>query len=549
MDTPEGVEAGRALSRRRIGRFLGFGLVGLTGLAVNQGALFVFTSKLGIYYLVSAIIATQCSTAWNFILVERLVYDGPSTGRGRRFLWFALMNNAWLVLRIPILFALTDIAGLGYLWSNAIALSAATVLRFAIADSMIWGAQAVAKRPHHYDIHGLVRIASDAPLPELVRFEVAEPDGPPDLVVEIRSGGFGGLRAHSAVTEEDGVISYVEHLGSLGFAIRVRMTDPVHVEASALLRHSPHVLYTNVVEPLLRWIVVRKGRILAHAACLEVDGRGVLITARTDTGKTTTCLKSIKEHGARFVSDDMVIVDPSGWAFAFPKPLTISAHTLQAIHGAPLPFRRRMWLQVQSRLHSRFGRSVGLALSRANLPVATLNALVQIVVPPPKFHVDELIPGAEIVPSLRLEHLFVIERGTALVEGLDLATAHTILSENTEDAYGFPPYPRIAHALSNGEGRLESDIRRSMLGSLRATRLRTPDRAWWELLPGELSGPTDTVPTDEREVVTVSDTDGAALVDLTVSEPLIVLAEPYLANGIGGEDAVAEPLGQGGAGS
>jgi putative flippase GtrA len=549
MDVRNSGRVANTLSRERIGRFLGFGLVGITGLVVNQVALFVFTSKFGIYYLLSAVIATQCSTVWNFMLVERLVYDGPSAGRGGRFAWFALMNNAWLILRIPILVALTHLIGLGYLWSNAIALCTATVLRFAIADSMIWGAERIVKQARHYDIHGLVRIASDAALPELSRFEVDVPAGAPDLVVEIGRAGFGGMRRRAAVIEQDDVVSYVEHLGSFGFAIRVHVSDPVHVQASPLLRRSPHVLYTNVVEPLLRWIVVRKGRILAHAACLEVDGRGVLITARTDTGKTTTCLRSIKEHGARFVSDDMVIMDTAGFAYSFPKPLTISAHTLQAIRGAALSIRRRAWLQVQGRLHSRFGRSVGLAMSKANLPIATLNALFQIVVPPPKFHVDELIPGAEVVPSVPIEHLFVIERGSALVENLDAATAHTILSENTEDAYGFPPYPRIAHALANGEVGMESEIRRTMLEGMRATRLRTPDRSWFELLPGLLSSdPYVDRPTriqdDGMDVLAV---ERDAVVDLSVGEPVIVLGQTPLAGWRGGEDPVLE-TGPGGAG-
>jgi dolichol-phosphate mannosyltransferase len=550
MDVRNDGRAASVISRKRVGRFLGFGLVGITGLVVNQAALFVFTSKLGIYYLLSAVIATQCSTVWNFVLVERLVYDGPSAGRGRRFVWFALMNNAWLILRVPILFALTERAGLSYLWSNAIALCTATVLRFAIADSMIWGAERVVNRPRHYDIHGLVRVVSDARLPELERFEVDEPAGQPDLVVEIGKEGFGGLRRRAEVIEKDDVVSYVEHLGWLGFAIRVHVNDPVRVQASPLLGRSPHVLYTNVVEPLLRWTVVRKGRILAHAACLEVDGRGVLITARTDTGKTTTCLKSIKEHGARFVSDDMVIVDPAGSAYAFPKPLTISAHTLRAIRGAPLSVRRRAWLQVQGRLHSRFGRSVGLAMSRANLPVATMNALVQIVVPPPKFHVDELIPGAEVVSSIPLEHLFVIERGSALVEDLDVATANMILSENTEDAYGFPPYPRIAHALANGEVQMESEMRRTMLDGLRATRLRTPDRSWFALLPELLSGKRDAglLAGDPEVVVNLSAVDTGAVIDLSGGERVVVLGETGLAGGLGGDDGVLEQAGPGAAG-
>jgi dolichol-phosphate mannosyltransferase len=58
-----------ALPGGRVGRFLGFALIGATGLVVNQVALWVFTEKFGIYYLLSAILATQVSTVWNFVLV------------------------------------------------------------------------------------------------------------------------------------------------------------------------------------------------------------------------------------------------------------------------------------------------------------------------------------------------------------------------------------------------------------------------------------------------------------------------------------------------
>ena len=45
----------------------------------------------------------------------------------------------------------------------------------------------------------------------------------------------------------------------------------IEVVASPLLRRSPHVLYTNVVEPILRWTLVSKSYALVHAACFA-DG-------------------------------------------------------------------------------------------------------------------------------------------------------------------------------------------------------------------------------------------------------------------------------------
>ncbi len=105
---------------------------------------------------------------------------------------------------------------------------------------------------------------------------------------------------------------------------------------SRALARSPHVLYTNVVEALLRFVFVDRGYMLLHAACMDVDGRGLMLSARTDTGKTGTVLKLLRTSEGRFLSDDMTIVDSSGVARSFPKPLTISEHTLRAVNAGDL---------------------------------------------------------------------------------------------------------------------------------------------------------------------------------------------------------------------
>jgi putative flippase GtrA len=565
-------------------------------LVVNQAAIWVFTEKLRLYYLVSAVLATQCSTAWNFALSEVWVFRAERSGRAWRAFWFALLNNAWLLARAPIMYGLTELVGLSYLVSNFISLGAATLARFAIADSRIWRPAAVAistdpalgaeatqlandpgagmartdgdegatdldewspawfanarreiaeaeaalangpdvgadegnalldvhgtepmvdltplesamededemlppwdwrrTRLYYYDVHGMVGIRSEAPLPELDRFMVTELRAKPDIAIRVRDAGFGGLRRRAAVFKDGDAITYVEHLGGAGFAMRIEPGkepgDTTNVFVSRLLKASPHVLYTNVVEPLLRWEIVKRGSILAHAACLEIDGTGVLITAQTDTGKTTTCIRSIRENGSRFASDDMIIVSPDGVARSFPKPMTISAHTLKAARSSPLSLHSRLWLQLQGRLHSKGGRRVGLAMTSLNIPVCTLNALVQMVVPPPKFHVRQLVPSTEIVDRMQLSHLIVIERGDELTEDLDAEAATRLLSDNTEDAYGFPPYPLIADLLANGEHAVEADIRRRVVAQLSAVRLRSPNRSWFDRLSDVVAAP------------------------------------------------------------
>jgi putative flippase GtrA len=510
-------------SQSRGGRFLGFVAVGATGLVVNQLAFWTLTHVFGLYYLWGFLLATQFSTAWNFVLLERYVFEGRREGRWARLGWYALMNNIWNVASAPVMYVITSGLHVPDLWANWFVITGMTVVRFAISNRLIWGngssagmdAAGVVPSDRRgiwsYDVQGIVRIASETPLPELERFQVASLEDVPDIEVSVNNRGFGGLRRRVTVTEQDGEVTYVEHLGRFGFAAKIDVETLSRIQVSKLLRRSPHVAYTNVVEPVVRWLMVRKGYILAHAACLQVDGHGVLITARTDTGKTTTCLKSIKEQGSGFVSDDMVIIDPEGRALSYPKPLTISSHTLHAVKGAPMPAMSRAALQIQGRIHSKFGRSVGMVIGNVNLPVATMSALVQMAVPPPKFHVDRLIPEAELVNALDLDRLVVIERGEAVLRELDEETAFEILSENTEDAYGFPPYPRIESMFTDGHVEEERAIRRKVIARLEAVLLRTPDRNWFERLPQLAAGIA--VPFG-AEVVRVDET-GDVMLDLT----------------------------------
>lgn len=127
----------------RVRRFVRFGLVGMSGVIVNEAALALLVDVFHTNYLLGALIATQCSTLWNFALVEWWAFDGAAgaSGRLRRFVMFWAVNMVALALRGPILALLTSVFHIHYLISNLISLGVLVVLRFAIADSLIWGAK------------------------------------------------------------------------------------------------------------------------------------------------------------------------------------------------------------------------------------------------------------------------------------------------------------------------------------------------------------------------------------------------------------------------
>ena len=170
--------------------------------------------------------------------------------------------------------------------------------------------------PYRYSLDGLLTIGSHVPLPELEYFRAQWVGNNPDLCVRVDQVGRSAPRVRAQMTQymSPSALRYEEHLGRLGANFRVDLGDQVNVVVSPALARSPHVLYTNVIEALLRFLIVSRGSILLHSACLELNGKGLLLSARTDTGKTGTVLRMLRDYGALFLSDDMTILDSNGVA-------------------------------------------------------------------------------------------------------------------------------------------------------------------------------------------------------------------------------------------
>jgi dolichol-phosphate mannosyltransferase len=345
---------------------------------------------------------------------------------------------------------------------------------------------------HTYDIHGIVGVVSAAKLPELEPFRVPALAREPEI--RVRTGTLPVAANGHTAPHGSGRIRYDEGFRRFGFGVELEKRDGgFDVLATAFLARSPHVLYTNVVEPILRWTFVEKGFALVHGACLAFGDDAYLVTARTDTGKTTTVLRVLdNQPGCSFVSDDLTLVSPEGRVLAYPKPLTISRHTLVAVNTPLLSHWERLALLVQSRLHSKSGRRFGLFLTRTGLPMATTNAIVQFLVPPPKYHVQRLVPGVKLADEARLAGLIVIERGDDGEVRLSDQEALDILMANSEDSYGFPPYESIKDFLYSSEGGDLRPVERATVASAlmgkSATLLRSSTRDWWQRVPALVRG-------------------------------------------------------------
>jgi dolichol-phosphate mannosyltransferase len=504
-------------------RFVLFGLVGATGIVVNSTALWFFYHTLGWNHLIGASLATQVSTTWNFMLVDTVIYrkraHGTRLGRAVRFF---IMNNLLLLARLPV-FQFLIVRGLPVLVANGITLVLLFVVRFVVSDRAIFASAGQERRrdpvrvlvdlaapdgagpdvpapsghkrsqylTYRYDVAGVVKVGSQVMLPELEFFR-AQWIADRDVDIAVRVGDVGNKRPRrrAAMIEspDPTVIRYEEHLGRLGANFRARIDERITVDVGPLLARSCHVVYTNILEPLLRFAMVARGRMLLHSACVELAGTGVMLSALTDTGKTGTVLRLLREHGGRFLSDDMTVIDRSGNASWFPKPLTISAHTLRAVSADDLTSSEWRRLQIQSRLHSKGGRSIGMALSRFNLPIMGINALTQMLVPPPKYTVDRLVP-CQLAHATRVRELFIIERGSPRLAELDKRAALTRLLANTDDAYTFPPFRYLAPAINIGSldyhelRAAERNILTGFLANVRVRTLASDSFGWADEIP------------------------------------------------------------------
>jgi|GEM_PF-688075 len=125
-------------------RFLRFCLVGLSGVLVNEGLLWLLTEKFAIYYLFSALIAIEVSIFNNYLLNEFWTFrDRRQKASLKRFPRFNLVSMGGLIINLSVLFILTQ-AGLYYLTSNLFGIACATFWNYWINLNWTWK---LAKRP------------------------------------------------------------------------------------------------------------------------------------------------------------------------------------------------------------------------------------------------------------------------------------------------------------------------------------------------------------------------------------------------------------------
>lgn len=123
-------------------RFLKFCAVGLSGIIVNQGLLWLLTEFGGLQYYISAIFAIEASIISNFVLNDYFTFADRRTGKSKSFLVRLLKFNVTCLagagIQYVLLLLFTSVFGIYYLVSNLIAIAVAFLWNYFMSSWWTW---------------------------------------------------------------------------------------------------------------------------------------------------------------------------------------------------------------------------------------------------------------------------------------------------------------------------------------------------------------------------------------------------------------------------
>ena len=123
-------------------RVFKFCTVGASGVAVNEGLLWLLTERIGLFYMISALLSVESAILSNFTWNELWTFRDLGR-RGvmnvfKRMLRFNAVKLIGSAVNLAILFPLTEFLGLYYLVSNFIAIVVATIWNYISSLSLVW---------------------------------------------------------------------------------------------------------------------------------------------------------------------------------------------------------------------------------------------------------------------------------------------------------------------------------------------------------------------------------------------------------------------------
>ncbi|MDX1414197.1 MAG: glycosyltransferase family 2 protein, partial [Candidatus Promineifilaceae bacterium] len=442
-DVREGVRFFRHLLRLRVTvnpHLIRFIIVVIAGVVFNSLVLWALVNGLRLPTVWSAVVAVEFFFLWVQIGFQYWVFRDRAQEDLRRGFWSSFLVSQLFVFLIflPLLLLFSSFGSLHYVVENLLALFVVGFIRYGLSEQWIWtkGSMIWQYQSYFYSIHGKVNIESQVPLEELQFFKKESLEQEVDIQIR--------LDRHGTPSRLPDGISYDEQLGRFGFGLTVLPGDFTQIVVSPLLERSPNFLFTNIVEPVIRWRLVQKEFALVKAAGVARDGIAVLMCGDDEMGKVAGDI--CQQMGYAFMADDLIIVGKDGRVLGYPKPVTIDREMIEGDRTSPTG-RNRLILTIRRALYTRYTRRLGLWLSARELPAATLNTYLQWLVPQPKEMLGNVLKGVAYEEMARLGKIMAIR-----TDHDDLPTSNPMdvfvqILQQSEEANSFQPHPLLAQRL------------------------------------------------------------------------------------------------------
>jgi hypothetical protein len=174
-------------------------------------------------------------------------------------------------------------------------------------------------------------------------------------------------------------------------------------------------------------------RLLLHAAAADLDGTGVLIPAKMESGKTTL-VTGLLDRGLGYLTDEAASVTPGLVLEGYPKPLTVDegswatlAHHRPRVHEDLEPYFDSQWHVPAQRIGPVVRRSrLGLVVFRRYEPDTPLRF-------------DRLTPADALEPAIASTFVtdrtyLAVSRLRALVAVLEQVPAYELVGGELDEA-------------------------------------------------------------------------------------------------------------------
>jgi len=141
-DLRQGIVYARHLLRLRTGgvlaRLAGFLLIGATGVLPNLLTMALLLA-VGVHYLSAVAVSTVVAATWNFVLTDTLLFRTRRTRpTHERWLAYLGLSVVDIVLRVPVVAVMVEVAGAGVMTATLASIVLAGVLRFLVVDRWLY---------------------------------------------------------------------------------------------------------------------------------------------------------------------------------------------------------------------------------------------------------------------------------------------------------------------------------------------------------------------------------------------------------------------------